>query len=217
MSTTTAPPTQQHTVALAQIHVPANVRGLDAEHVKALAGSIALQGILVPVVVRADGERYELVAGFHRLAAARELNLTEIPVVLRDAGTQDADRAVENIARKQLNPYEEAIAVKAMLARGLTEDGTAQALGWAKARVSARVRLLELPKHAQQLVGAGAIALSGVEPLRQIGQVSPELLHAVVEYLADGNEWAAERLVRQPGWVLDAALRESKTKPRSTV
>ena len=45
---------------------------------------------------------------------------------------------MENIARKQLNPYEEAKAVRAMLDRGLTETGAAQALGWPKARVSAR-------------------------------------------------------------------------------
>src|SRR5215204_7284574 len=57
-------------------------------------------------------------------------------------------RAVENIARKQLNPYEEAKAVRAMLDRGLTETGTAQALGWPKARVSARVKVLELPERA---------------------------------------------------------------------
>jgi len=60
-------------VALASIHVPDNVRALDDEHVKALAGSIALQGMLVPVVVRTDGDRFDLVAGFHRVAAARSL------------------------------------------------------------------------------------------------------------------------------------------------
>ena len=49
--------------------------------------------------------------------------------MLRDAQTEDADRAVENITRKQLNPYEEAKAVRAMLERGLSEDGAAQALG----------------------------------------------------------------------------------------
>jgi ParB family chromosome partitioning protein len=136
-----------------------------------LAGSIALQGMLVPLVVRAEGERFELVAGFHRIAAAHKLGLTEVPVVLRDAASEDADRAVENIARKQLNPYEEARAVKAMLDRGLTDDGAAQALGWPKARVTARMRLLELPDRAQQMVGEGELSLSCVDVLRQIGSV----------------------------------------------
>jgi ParB/RepB/Spo0J family partition protein len=109
-------------IALVDIRVPDNVRDLDPEHVKALAGSIGLQGMLVPVVVRNDGDGFELVAGFHRVAAARSLGLTAVPVVIRDAQTEDADRAVENITRKQLNPYEEAKAVRAMLERGLTED-----------------------------------------------------------------------------------------------
>ena len=52
-------------VALEQIRVPENVRALDDAHVQALAGSISLQGMLVPVVVRDDGDGFELVAGFH--------------------------------------------------------------------------------------------------------------------------------------------------------
>jgi ParB-like chromosome segregation protein Spo0J len=54
--------------------------------------------MLVPVVVRdSDGDGFELVAGFHRIAAARSLGLNVVPIVVRDAVTEDADRAVENI------------------------------------------------------------------------------------------------------------------------
>ena len=206
------------TAQLEEIHVADNVRALDPEHVRALAGSIRLQGMLVPVVVRpalADvalgGWKYQLVAGFHRVAAAAELHLNEVPVVIREADTEAA-AATENITRKQLNAYEEAHAVRAMLADGLTEDGAAQALGWPKARVTARMKLLELPERAQQMIGAGTIALSAVDQLKAIGSVSPALLDALIEYLADGNEWAAERLAREPGWVLDSALRANRSK-----
>src|SRR5437868_4848686 len=101
-----------HAVPLELIRIPENVRELDRDHVDALARSIALQGLLVPVVVRPWGDGFELVAGFHRAAAASKLGLTEVPVVIRDGETEDADRAVENIARKQLNPYEEPRAVR---------------------------------------------------------------------------------------------------------
>ena len=94
---TTTHETGRH-IALVDIRVPDNVRDLDHEHVTALAGSIELQGMLVPVLVRTDGEGFELVAGFHRIAAARSLGLNVVPVVVRDAVTEDADRAVENIA-----------------------------------------------------------------------------------------------------------------------
>ncbi len=110
------------------------------------------------------------------------------------------------ITRKQLNAYEEAKAVRAMLDRGLTEDGAAQALGWPKTRMTARVKILELPERAQQLIGEDVIHLAAVDQLRAIGAVAPELLDAVIAYLDDGNAWAAERLTREPGWVLDAAL-----------
>src|SRR5215216_787512 len=113
------------------------------------------------------------------------------------------------ITRKQLNPYEEAKAVRAMLERGLTENGAAQALGWPKARVTARVKILDLPERAQQLIGEGVVHLAAVCQLRAIGSVAPELLDAVIAYLDDGNAWAAERLMREPGWVLDAALTHS--------
>jgi ParB-like nuclease family protein len=93
---TTIPDARRH-VALEQIRVPENVRALDESHVQALAGSMSLQGIIVPVVVREDGDGFELVAGFQRIAAARSLGLAEVPVVVRDAVTEDADRAVENI------------------------------------------------------------------------------------------------------------------------
>jgi ParB/RepB/Spo0J family partition protein len=204
------------TVSVAEVHVPDNVRRLDAEHVTALAASIALQGMLVPIVVRPvsgeegrDGRQYELVAGFHRIAAAAELGLAEVPAVIRAGDQEASDRAVENIARKQLDPQEEAVAVKAMLVRGLSEDGAAQALGWPKARVTARMKLLELPERAQQLTGAGAIPLSAVDDLRAIGRTAPRVLDLLVEYLAsDDDGWAADRLASDPGWVLGQALRE---------
>lgn len=155
------------TATLEQIHVSQNVRSLNAEHVDALVASIELLGVLVPVVVApatgeiaAGGWEHELVAGFHRVAAAARLKLREIPIVVRAIETEDADRGAENIVRAALTPYEEARAVEAMLANGLSEDGTAQALGWPKARVTARVRLLGLPERAREMVGARTIPLT---------------------------------------------------------
>jgi len=110
------------------------------------------------------------------------------------------------ITRKQLRPDEEARAVKAMLDRGYTEDGATQALGWPKARVTARVKLLALPDRAIETVGAGAVALNAVDQLLAIGRVSAPLLDAVIEFLAS-EPWAAGRLAREPGWVLDSVVR----------
>jgi ParB-like chromosome segregation protein Spo0J len=59
--------------------------------------------------VRDHGDGFELVAGFHRIAAANSLGLAEVRVVVREMGTEDADRAVENITRKQLSPSHQAV------------------------------------------------------------------------------------------------------------
>jgi ParB/RepB/Spo0J family partition protein len=211
MAATTITSSPVLSVPVERISAPGNVRELDPAHVDALAGSITLQGLLVPVLVRETIDGYELVAGFHRLAAVRQLGLSEIAVVVREGDSEDADRAVENITRKQLNPYEEAKAVAAMLQRGLTEDGAAQALGWTRQRVTARVKVLALPERAQQLVGRGVIALSSVEQLRAIGTASAELLDVLVAYL-DENPSDAARFASDPGWTLGAALGETNRR-----
>jgi ParB/RepB/Spo0J family partition protein len=212
MATTIDSQPQVRLIALEQIRHDANVRELAGEDVDALAGSIALLGQITPAIVRPDGDGYVLVAGHKRYAALQKLGHAEIRAEIRSGESEHAERAAENVVRTQLNPYEEARAVAAMLASGLTEDGAAQALGWPKARVTPRMRLLELPDTAQQMVGDGQIALSSVEQLRAIGQVSLPLLDALIAYLADGNQFAAERLAREPGWVIDAALRETDSK-----
>ncbi len=214
MATTTVPAGVQM-IALEEVRTDGNVRQqLLAEEVDALAQSIKLLGQLTPVSVRpAEAGGYVLIAGHKRCAALASLGETEVRAEIRaDDSQEESERAAENIVRSGLNPYEEAVAVCAMLDRGLTVDGAAQALGWNRARVTARVKLLELPELAQQMIGDGRLPLSSVEQLRAIGAVSPALLEALIEYLADGNEWAAERLTREPSWVLDSALRSSNTK-----
>jgi ParB/RepB/Spo0J family partition protein len=213
MATITQAAGELRMIELDRIAADSNVRQHTDQDVYAMAGSIALLGQLTPAIVRRDGEdRYVLVAGHKRYAALRQLGHSQIRAEVRGVEAEHAERAVENIVRTQLNPYEEAVAVRAMLDSGLSEDGAAQALGWPKQRVAARVKLLELPARAQQMVGAGTVPLSAVDQLRVIGEVSSELLDAVIDYLADGNEWAAERLAREPGWVIDSALRDGSSK-----
>lgn len=110
-----------------------------------------------------------------------------------------------------MNAYEEAIAVKAMLDRGLTEQGAAQALGWPAQRVAARVKLLELPEKAQATVGAGVLPLSYVDTLRAIRQVSAEVLELLVDFV-DANEGYVDQLQRDVPRLLRAAIRETDSK-----
>ena len=69
------------------------------------------------------------------------------------------------------------------------------------------MKLLELPERAK-LVGAGAIALSAVDSCARSDRCQRRCSTRCMDFLCDGNEWAAERLAREPGWVLDTALRD---------
>ena len=100
-----------------------------------------------------------------------------------------------------------------MLDRGLSEDGAAQALGWPKHRVTARVKLLELPEQAQQLTGQGVIPLAAVDDLRAIGKTSPELLDVPVEHVdSEDGRWVGRELATDPGRALGDALRHTDSK-----
>jgi ParB family chromosome partitioning protein len=124
---------------------------------------VAVRGLIVPVAVRPlEGERFALVAGEHRLAAARELGWSTIAAVISDQGQgASGDQGAENVLRKTLTPLEEARAVEKMLADGYSVDGAATVLGWHKRRVTARQRILELPETAQTLVGTGETRSAG--------------------------------------------------------
>ena len=174
------PVTGELRLALDEILVRENVRELDAAHVDNLAQSIALRGLLVPLIVRPTEAGYELVAGYHRMAACRKLDLPDAPVVVRDKEGSSADSAAENVTRKQLTPLEEAKAVQAMLDEGYTLDGAAQALGWSRQLATARAKILKLPEVGQQLVGSGEIPVSAIDALLAIADVSPQLGEALV-------------------------------------
>ena len=196
-------------IAIDRIDVGGNVRELDAEHVAALAGSMAVRGLIVPVAVRPlEGERFALVAGEHRLAAARELGWQSIAAVISEqAEGASGDQGAENVLRKTLTPLEEARAVEKMLADGYSVDGAATVLGWHKRRVTARQRILELPETAQALIGSGEIPVRGIDALLEIQAVSPPLVALVAEGIAeaDGNALGAQ-LARDPGWLVRQVL-----------
>jgi ParB/RepB/Spo0J family partition protein len=222
MSTTTTP-TQASVgelrLALDAIAVRDNVRELDTEHVDNLAQSIALRGVLVPLIVRATDDGWELVAGYHRIAACRQLDLPDVPVVVREHAGSSADSAAENVTRKQLTPLEEARAVQAMLDEGYTPDGVAQALGWSRQLVTARAKILRLPAIGQQLVGSGEIPVSAIDTVLAIGAVSPAIAGALCEAIAT-QQIAGSQLVGAPGWAMarSCATRASsaRTSTRST-
>lgn len=100
-------------------------RYFDSQAMQALVESVKTDGILQPLLVRPLGEeKYELVAGERRYRAARELGLTEVPVIVRDLTEQQALRValVENLQREDLNPVEETEGILQLLSHHLEYD-----------------------------------------------------------------------------------------------
>jgi ParB family transcriptional regulator, chromosome partitioning protein len=124
-------------------------RRFDHETTAALAESVRSQGLVQPVVVRSRAAGgYELIAGERRWRAAREAGLETIPALVRETGDRDAllFGLVENVAREQLTPVEEARAYALLVDEfGLGLGEIAERVGRSKPAVSNRIRLLDLP------------------------------------------------------------------------
>jgi ParB family transcriptional regulator, chromosome partitioning protein len=124
-----------------------------------LAASIRHQGVLQPVVVRPRSEGgYELIAGERRWRAAREAGVATLPAVVRESDDRDALLLglVENVARENLSPVEEARAYAALIDEfELSLGDVAERVGRSKPSVSNRLRLLELPEQVLWMLVRG--------------------------------------------------------------
>jgi ParB family chromosome partitioning protein len=136
-------------------------RRFDAEATSALADSIKAQGIVQPVLVRTRAAGgFELIAGERRWRAAQQAGAPTIPALVRE--TDDRDTLllglVENVAREQLSPIEEARAYAVLIDEfNLTLGEIAERVGHSKPAVSNRIRLLELPEDVLGMVERGEL------------------------------------------------------------
>ncbi len=137
-------------------------RHFEQEAIAELAASIRVQGVIQPVLVRADPEGgYELIAGERRWRAARVAGLATVPAVLREAEDRESLllALVENVAREDLSPIDEARGYAALVDEfGLSLGDVAERVGRSKPAVSNRIRLLELPEDVLELVERGRLS-----------------------------------------------------------
>jgi ParB family chromosome partitioning protein len=137
-------------------------RRFDHEATSGLAESIRAQGVVQPVLVRPRDEGgWELIAGERRWRAAREAGLATIPAVVRPTDDRDSLllALVENVAREQLSPIEEARAYASLVDEfSLSLGDVAERVGRSKPSVSNRLRLLELPDDVLGMVERGELS-----------------------------------------------------------
>ena len=136
-------------------------RRFEPEATSGLASSIKQQGLLQPIVVRPrQAGGYELIAGERRWRAAREAGLETLPALVREADDRDSLllALVENVAREQLSPVEEARAYASLVDEfELSLGEVADRVGRSKPSVSNRLRLLELPEEVLWMVARGEL------------------------------------------------------------
>jgi ParB family chromosome partitioning protein len=166
----------------------------DAEALAELADSIALVGVLQPVLVRPSADGYELVAGERRWRAAQAAGLTELPALVRETDDQAAlaQAVVENVQRADLNAIEEAAAYQQLIAEfGLTQDAVAERVGRSRSAVANTLRLLQLNAGLQRLVIEGQLSAGHARAL--LGTADEAYRDAIAEQVvADG--WSVREL-----------------------
>jgi ParB family chromosome partitioning protein len=132
------------------------------EDLQSLSDSIRAQGILQPLVLRRNRDRYQLIAGERRFRAAAMAGLTEVPCFIREADDRQmlALALVENIQRADLNPMEKAEAFARFCAEfDLTQDELGRQVGLNRTTVANFQRLLDLPEKVRSMLRSGALSM----------------------------------------------------------
>ncbi|MDO5110794.1 MAG: ParB/RepB/Spo0J family partition protein [Clostridia bacterium] len=177
----------------------------DEDKLKELASSIERHGILQPIVVRQNGERYTIVMGERRYRAARLNGMATVPVIVRTLEDAQAMEAalVENLQREDLNPVEEAAGIKYLMEQqDLTQEEAAERLGKSRPAIANSLRLLTLSEPVLDLLREGRLQAGHARALITVREPARQ------------NE-LAERIVKNGLTVRDAeAMTKEKERER---
>lgn len=185
----------------------------DDRSLQELAMSIRENGIVQPVLVRPNGQRYELVAGERRWRAAQVAGLQQIPAIVRDIPSDKVLELalIENIQREDLNAIEEARAYKNLIETvGLTQESLAQRVGRDRSYITNLIRLLRLPDDLQQLVQEGKLSAGHARTILGVDEAATQrrVARKIIEKGLSVRE--TEKVVQQ----FAASAGKVRTKPR---
>ena len=157
----------------------------DEEKLKELADSIARHGMVQPIIVRQNGDRYVIVAGERRFRAARMAGLTQVPVIVKafdDAQVMEV-ALIENLQRENLNPIEEAAAIRFLMEQhDLTQEEVAKRLAKSRPAIANALRLLNLSEGVQEYVRTGQLSAGAARAL--VGVKDPDKQRALAQEAA---------------------------------
>ena len=164
-------------------------KSFDDESIQLLADSIAIHGVLQPIIVRENAnfpDTYEIIAGERRWRAAKMAGLSEMPVVIVNGDDLKIAQIalVENVQREDLNPVEEAFAYQALIERfNLTQEQLSKEVGKSRSAIANMLRLIDLPDEVLELLKDGKITNGHARAILALND--EELMIALANRVAD--------------------------------
>jgi len=215
-----APPEQSAVAVLLPLAAidssPLNPRKhFDNDDLRRLADSLEADGLLQPIVVTLAGDRYVVVAGERRWRAAQRLGWTEIAAVVRtdlDAAARVRLALLENLARSDLNPLEEADGYRQLQDLGMTQQAIAAAVHRSQPAIANAIRLLRLPQKVLEWIQVGQLSPShGVALLRY--ESVPQLVELIAAAAIE-KRWTSHELEDKHGllnrWEISTRIQHAR-------
>lgn len=183
-----------------------------------LADSIRTHGVLEPVLVVKEGNFYKIIAGERRYRASRMAGMTRIPAIVISGTVEQLSEIaiIENSHRQQLNPMEEAEAIKAIMdAGGMTQEKVALGLGRSRPAVANLLRLLTLPEEIKNMVRESKLSQGHA---RMLLSIKDEKAMIALAQRCIENKWSVHALTEEIDRLSKAKPKKNKnarqTKPK---
>lgn len=148
-------------------------KNFDDQKMAELIASIKEKGVIQPLVVRQQGDHYQIIAGERRWRAAQKVGLDRVPVVIQDVSENDALEIalIENIQREDLNPLEEAEAYRYLIDTfDLAQEEVARRVGKDRSSVTNSLRLLRLPAKIKLMLTTNQLSMGHARALLSLEQ-----------------------------------------------
>ena len=184
----------------------------DNDNIEELAESIKEHGVIQPIIVVRNDDRYKIVAGERRWRAAKKAGLKEIPAVIRNYSEFEIAQIalIENLQRENLNPIEEALGYQTLMSKfSMTQEDVSDKIGKSRSAIANAVRLLSLDEPIRQKLISGEISSGHARALLSVE--SPKVRLALLESIIEKglNVRQTEALAKQ--------LQKAKPKKKKPV
>ena len=148
-------------ISLIEPNVNQPRKNFDEVALNELANSIRIHGVISPIIVVPQGNKYMIIAGERRWRASKKAGLTTIPAIVRDYTPQQVKEIslIENLQREDLNPIETAVAIKQLMDEyRYTQEQVADRIGKSRPAIANTLRLLTLSKPVMDMVASGRLS-----------------------------------------------------------